>query len=155
MRTSLLTGIVLACAATAFAAQTGPKLASVRTTAPQTPVKSFILSGCIQRSDVEANQFTLLDATDGSIYRLSGADVRPHIGRRVRIVGGLVPSANVAAQAGAIDPAEAAVATVTATTAANENIHPGGNAPREFHITLVRPLSGTCTQPHAQESPRP
>jgi hypothetical protein len=137
MRTSFLAGTVLACAATAFAAQTGPTPAS----ALNTPVKPLVISGCIQRSDVDANQFTLLDATDGTIYRLDGADLRPHTGRRVRIVGALVPSANVAAQAGAIDPAQAAVAT------ANQDVGAGASAPLKFHITRVRPLSGTCTQP--------
>ena len=99
MRTHFLAGIVLACAATAAAGQTGSKPAPAQTP-PLTPGKPLTLNGCVQKSEVDPNQFTLSDSTDGTTYRLTGADVRPHVGRKVRIVGGLMPSANIAAQAG-------------------------------------------------------
>ena len=140
MRTPFLAGVVLANAVTAFAAQTGSRPAPAQTP-PLTPGKPVTLNGCVRKSEVDPNQFTLSDPRDGTTYRLTGADVRPHIGRKVRIVGGLVPSANLAAQAGAIDASHAAVAGVV------EQEQGGGHGgmPPEFRITRVRPLVGTCT----------
>ena len=83
------------------------------------------------------------------IYRLTGTDVRDYIGRRVQIVGGvqskrftivggLTPNANVAAQAGAMDPARAA------TAAAGGAAGPGSVELPEFRVKSVRPVSGGC-----------
>ena len=63
-----------------------------------------------------------------------------YVGRHVRIVGGLYPSANVAAQAGAIDPARAAVAALPGSPAT-------GTAPVEVRVQRVQRLSGSCPQP--------
>ena len=54
-----------------------------------------------------------------------------------------MPSANIAAQAGAIDPSQAAVASVI------EKEQGGGHGgmPPEFRIKSVRPLVGTCSGP--------
>jgi hypothetical protein len=94
--------------------------------------------------------FTLNDPATGTIYRLSGVSMRKYAGRRVELVGGppprltfrggLVPSPNVAAQAGAMDPAKAAIATM-----------PGGSESAtgdvrlpEFHVSRIRSVSGSC-----------
>jgi hypothetical protein len=45
-------------------------------------------------------------------YRLAGTDVRVYVGRRVQVFGGLIPSANIAAQAGAIDSTKVAMAVI-------------------------------------------
>jgi hypothetical protein len=61
-------------------------------------------------------------------------------GRRMRIVGGLVPSANIAAQAGALDPAVAAMAAVgsagTGAPAPDVRIEPAD--------TTATPQAGGC-----------
>ena len=134
MKAPILAAAALACAASVIA-QEPPKKA-----------KTLTLSGCVQKSEAPAGGFTLADGPD--IYKLTGLDVRDYVGRRVqvvggaprrlKIVGGLTPSPNVAAQAGDIDPTHAAMATVDG---ANKN---GTGVVPEFRIRSIQPLAGTC-----------
>jgi hypothetical protein len=107
------------------------------------------LSGCIEHGESTPGHYTLSDEKEGSTYRLTGTDFREYIGRRVQIVGGvaskrftivggLTPNANVAAQAGAMDPARAA------TAAAGGAAGPGTVTLPEFKVKSVRPVSGSC-----------
>lgn len=144
MRTHLVTGLLIACAASAAAA--------AQTSAPAkkaAPPKPITLSGCIVRGETTSGQYTLEDTKAGTAYRLTGTDVRDYVGRRVLIVGmlggkkftiagGLQPSANAAAQAGAIDPTRAA------TAAAGGSAGPGTVDLPEFRVKSVRPVSGSC-----------
>ena len=110
------------------------------------PPKPLTLTGCVIASPTENGVFTLSDTNGGTTYRLVGTDVREFVGkhvqvsglgpRRLQIVGGLYPSANVAAQAGAIDPGQAAIA------AASEPA--GVKPPIEFRVKSVRTTPGTC-----------
>ena len=110
-------------AAVLLAAQTQP----APTTAPKPdPNAPITLNGCVTRDYADsknANAYTFIDNTDGSRYRLKGRSVSKYSGmsvqvvgvvdtKKVSVVGGLYPSPNVAAQAGAIDPAKAAVAAL-------------------------------------------
>src|ERR1700730_7175992 len=108
MRTVFFASLFLA-GATAAIGQSTP-LSSSQTIVPNKADKTTTLLGCVHGDDVGTDSFTLSDRKAGPTYR-SGTDVRADVGRRVRIVGGLVPSPNVAAQAGAIDPVKAAMAT--------------------------------------------
>jgi hypothetical protein len=115
--------------------------------------RAITLSGCVARSDGGPDEYTLVDQADKTTYRLSGVPVRDYVGKRVQVVGGVVdskklkvsgglrPTPNVAAQAGAIDPSQAA-------TAAAGGSAPGtGPAPTlEFRIRSVRPADGDCVQ---------
>jgi len=104
------------------------------------------LDGCVAASQTAKNAFTLDD--DGRTYALKGVNVRDFVGKhvevigampkRLSIVGGLYPSANVAGQAGAIDPGKAAIAAQSGPTsqAAKPTV--------EFTVKSVRLLSGTC-----------
>ena len=58
--------------------------------------------------------------------------------KRLHIAGGLVPSANVAGQAGAMDPAQAAMAAST----------PGRTQPQlpTFRVARVRTVAGECPE---------
>lgn len=111
--------------------------------------KMITLSGCIVRGETTPGQYTLEDKKGGTTYRLTGTDVRDYIGQRVQIIGGvpsrrftiaggLTPNANVAAQAGAMDPARAA------TAAAGGAAGPGTVELPEFRVKSVRPVSGSC-----------
>jgi hypothetical protein len=105
---------------------------------PNKADKTTTLLGCVHGDDVGTDSFTLSDRKAGPTYR-SGTDVRADAGRRVRIVGGLVPSPNVAAQAGAIDPVKAALATH------GPNLAGTGNVERlEFNLTRLRPVPRSC-----------
>ena len=82
------------------------------------PNRTVMLVGCVEKGSAP-NQFTLADASGK--YAVTGARIGRYLGQRVEIAGlsdnarfkvkgGLWPSPNVAGQAGAIDPARAAVA---------------------------------------------
>ncbi len=125
-----------------------PLTAQTKPAAKPTP-KVITLSGCVERSGSTPGQYTLSDGgKGGAVYKLTGTDVRDFVGRRVEIIGqgprrftiagGLTPSANVAAQAGAMDPARAAVAS------AGGSAGPGTVDLPEFRVKSVRPISGAC-----------
>jgi hypothetical protein len=115
--------------------------------------KPLTLSGCISASPNETGLFTLSDTKQGNRqgtkYKLVGTDVREYVGqhvevsgvapRRMQIVGGLYPSANIAAQAGAIDPNQAAIAAASGPAA-------GGRPLVEFRVKSVRAIPGACPE---------
>jgi hypothetical protein len=141
----------VACALGLLTAAASPTLAQGKTAdKPAKPAPKVItLSGCVVRGETTPGQYTIEDKEAGLTYRLSGTDVRDYIGRRVQvvggvpsrrftIVGGLTPNANVAAQAGDMDPARAAVA------GAGGAAGPGTVQLPEFKVKSVRPVSGGC-----------
>jgi len=138
MRHFLLTFVVLTCA-TAASAQPQPP-------SPKKPT-TITMTGCVEKGVPPAGGYTLSDGT--SVFRLTGVDVRDFVGRRVqvvggdsrklKIVGGLLPSANVAAQAGAMDPARAATAAADAAAV-------NGTGTPEFRVRSVKPITGSCTK---------
>jgi hypothetical protein len=126
--------------------------------APQAPKptakdapKEMRLNGCISRDRVTPGQFNFLDNETGGRYRLTGKNLKKFVGRRVEILGGppgrrvtfrtgLWPSPNVAAQAGAMDPAEAAIANLPGGAADAVGVSP---LP-EFHVSQLRGVEGAC-----------
>jgi hypothetical protein len=138
---------VLALAATAgMAAQSSPAPGRKN---GQSPGKTITLTGCVEKG-ATPNQYTIADDVNGK-YEVSGSDIRKYLGQRVqvagtpgsarfRVKGGLWPTPNVAGQAGAIDPAKAAVAAM-----------PGGGASGTgdidlptFKVKAVRTLDAAC-----------
>jgi hypothetical protein len=124
--------------------------------APQKPAANqqakngpVTLDGCVEASQTAKNAFTL--DQDGRTYALKGVDVREFVGKHVAvigalpkrftIVGGLYPSANVAGQAGAIDPTKAAMAAQSGPTSQSSR------PTVDFTVKSVRLLSGTCETP--------
>ena len=113
-------------------------------------VSSTTLDGCVAASSNNKKTFTLADAAQGETYLLKGLDVHDFVGKHVQIiggpskglhiVGGLYPSPNVAAQAGAIDPTKAAIASQSGPTAQDPK------PVVEFNVKSVRILSGTCPE---------
>ena len=123
-----------------------PQNASAKQSAKNGPVT---LTGCVEASRMAKNAFTLDE--DGRTYVLKGVDVREFVGKHVEvigalpkrftIVGGLYPSANVAGQAGAIDPTTAAIAAHSGPTSQSSR------PTVDFTVKSVRLLSGTCETP--------
>ena len=120
-----------------------------QTPSPTPSPKTLTLRGCVAGDATVPDRFNLTEDTDGITYRLSGADVRRYVGQRVQvtggveskrlhIAGGLVPSANAAGQAGAMDPAQAAMAAST----------PGANSAQlpTFKVARVRTVAGECPE---------
>jgi hypothetical protein len=112
--------------------------------------ESITLSGCVVRSETSPTQYTLEDKQAGWKYRLTGVDFRDYIGKpvvvigsgakKVAVVGGLTPTPNVAAQAGAMDPSRAIVEAQTAAAS------PGNVVVPEFKVKSIRPSGGSCPQ---------
>jgi len=108
------------------------------------------LTGCVSNSPLATGEFTFIDGISGSKYRLTGKGIRPYAGKQVEIVsspnkgltvkGGLYPSPNIAAQAGAIDPAQAAIARQPGGAASAT----GGVDIPEFRVARVRAAGGSC-----------
>ena len=141
--------ITLACVASLlFAVCLAPLSAQDKKKDDKAP-KTMSLSGCVVRDEKAPNTFTLEDKAEGK-YRLSGLNLRDYIGKSVQIAGGVVemkrltikggllPNPNVAAQAGAMDPARAAVASAGGAAG------PGTVDLPEFKVKSVRPVSGGC-----------
>lgn len=122
MRNAFWTALITAVCITGIGAQTAPppqKQAAQSTAKKEQAPRTLTLTGCVEKGGTP-NQLTLLDPVNGR-YEVSGSDIKKYLGRRVqvagtpgstrfRVKGGLWPTPNVAAQAGAIDPATAAVA---------------------------------------------
>jgi hypothetical protein len=138
----LLASFLFACSIASFAgAQTNSPASSTTQPKPSASrTKRLDLTGCVQGVVGGPDQYVLVDGKEKKTYRLSGHDLRTYVGRHVRVEGGLYPSANVAAQAGAIDPAQAAAATLAGGAAA-------GTAQLELRVQRVRRLTGSCPQP--------
>ncbi len=142
----LVLGVIVVVLSTAGSAASQQVSGSAR----RQPVATVSLMGCVGATPGPSGQFGFVDAGTGSTYRLTGRDVRKFAGQRTQIVvgfssnavtirGGLWPSPNVAAQAGALDSAQAAVATREQTNVAASN-----GAVTELRVVDVRGLSGTC-----------
>lgn len=112
-------------AAAVLLAQTQPSTPAQKTD-PNAPIT---MTGCVARDYTDsknANSYTFIDNSDGSRYRLASKNNIPvgrYSGLNVQVVGiintknlsvagGFWPSPNVAAQAGNIDVAQAAVAAM-------------------------------------------
>jgi hypothetical protein len=126
-------------------------ISTVHSSAAQTkkPPKVIALTGCVERDEKTPDQFTITDPQAGGTYRVSGKDFGEFVGRRIQvdgtvvkgvaIKGGLQPTPNIAAQAGALDPSRAAVQAATAGTAAK----PTAETP-EFRVKTIHPAGGAC-----------
>ena len=136
-----------------FASSLTPSLvaAAAQTTEPKPAAKNspIALTGCVSPSPGATGAFTFQE-NDGAKYRLSGRGLRKYAGQKVEVVGGgakgftirggLLPSPNIAAQAGALDAAQVAIASQPGGTATAGT---GADLP-EFRVARVRALDGSC-----------
>jgi hypothetical protein len=136
MRRPLIASLILAAAATTMGAQSSQP--SNPTPAPPAS-KPVTLVGCVQVDAAKPEWFMLSDTKTGNTYHLTGTNVKAYVWRNVRIAGGLVPTANIAAQAGAIDQTKAAMASQGANPPGAGKVEP-----LEFNVTRVRRLAGSC-----------
>ena len=113
--------------------------------------RNVTLNGCVSRSGVPQAPITFAETGSGDKYRLSGRGLGKYVGKRVEIVGGapgrrltirggLLPSPNVAAQAGDMDPAKVAIANMAGAMAGAE----GSIQMPEFHVARVKVIDGAC-----------
>jgi hypothetical protein len=111
---------------------------------PAPPPNTVTLQGCVTASPNARNMFTLDE--EGQTYVLKGMNVRDFVGKHVevigvtvkrpRIVGGLYPSPNIAAQPD--DPTKAAMATHSGPM--SQSARPS----IDFNVKSVRALTEPC-----------
>ena len=143
----LISGLLAAM----LAVQTSATPGQPSSKAPVKENKEIRLTGCVAKDRAQPGQFTFQDTDGGSKYRLTGKGLKSFVGHRVEVVGGppgkgitfrtgLLPSPNVAAQTGALDPAKVAVANMPggAADAAGPNTLP------EFHVIRLHDVEGAC-----------
>jgi hypothetical protein len=143
MQRLMAAAFVIALLGSSVAIAQTPKSAKAKDT-------EVTLTGCVSQSPLGNGDFTFTDGVSGSKYRLTGKGMRLYAGQQVEIVsgpnkrlavkGGLYPSPNIAAQAGAIDPAQAAIARQPGGAASGTGI---GDLP-EFRVAKVRASGGSC-----------
>ena len=178
MTRSIVSGLMVACAVTAFAAQSASQPSSANS--PNKKSKMMMLTGCVGAGARPTDPFTLsspiivtddvpanaappasgalpplgttgtsgADVNNGGTiatgYRLSGTGMKKYAGKRVQIAGGLVPSPNAAATAGASSSG------VVPPTGVDGAINSAPRTPSavvslpEFHVVTVRPIPGPC-----------
>ncbi len=152
-----MSSYLISMLATMFAMQTAPAQPTApRKAASPTPITT--LTGCLSPDAEKPGSFTFSDSKTGVKYRLTAADEKKDeeskrgesegkraeivLGtgaRRVTIRGGLVPSATVAAQAGAIDASKAAIASTPGSNSGTGTVQ----LP-EFQATRVEASKGSC-----------
>ena len=107
------------------------------------------MKGCVSAKPDAAGNYTFTETGSGNRFRITGKSFRDYSGKQVEILlgdgkgltikGGLTPSANVAGQAGHIDPVQAAIAS-----------QPGANVGKsdaplpEIRVNGVRAVEGPC-----------
>lgn len=125
---------------------------SVGTMAAQDQAKApttVELTGCVSLTPSENGQFAFVDSASGGTYRLNGKGLKKYAGQRISLVGdpsskrvkvrlGLWPSPNVAAQAGALDPAQESIARQSGGAASVREPAP------ELKVVRVRGVEGAC-----------
>jgi hypothetical protein len=129
--------IVLVCAMASFAANANSTtLPRARTSMTPTLRLSATTISCLSRSLTHKEMFQA-----SSLTRDHSSD-RTHQGHRIWIAGGLLPSATVAGQASALDPARAAVAAAAGSADTDRVQAPDGRS--EPGSTTVMPQTGRC-----------
>jgi hypothetical protein len=148
-RILVLTILISAVAASTLGAGSRSRSSSTQKTSKAAPA-TMSLVGCVGTGNAAGEPFTLSN-DDGTIaYRLSGVNMRRYVGHRVtvigssdsarvKIVGGLTPTPNAAAQAGALDPAKAAVAADPFLTSPA-----GGQQLPQFRVRNIRGVGVGC-----------
>jgi hypothetical protein len=127
--------IVLVCAAVTMAVETDVTHPSLVQAAARDALKlATTLSGCVSHGNM---------AVDPVRSSPLASDRKRHDeGHRIQIVGGLVPSATLAAQAGAIDPA--IVAMAAAGGSAGTGLVPASDAQIEPSDVTATGQIGSC-----------
>ncbi len=116
--------MILAVASPLLAALLAAQSQPAPKPAPNAPVR---MNGCVSRDYTDsknATSYTFIDDTDGTRYHVTGRSVSKYSGmsvhvvgsivesKKLKVAGGLWPTPNAAAQAGHLDPGEAAVAAL-------------------------------------------
>jgi hypothetical protein len=148
VRHAKLAILLVACATAArLGAQTPAPPTRIGTADPNAKPALTTFTDCVSRGEGNG-EFTRSDVVNRT-FQLKGNELKSYVGqpiemtgnsRRVHVVGGLWPPPNVAAQAGAIDPVQAAQAALPGGAAHGT----GPEAVREFDVKKMPVIQGSC-----------
>ena len=142
MDARFVVGLALTCGTVLSTRALSAQSPAVRATAAPTAEKPTSLSGCVEAVERTNEGFALPDHKNRTFHP---AETNLHLyvgGRPVPVVGGLLPTTNIAAQAGSIDPTIALMATMSGNLAGTG--HPRVARPR---VIRLGPSGGPCTPP--------
>lgn len=109
--------------------------------------KQPALSGCVPIDDATTPRLTMVETRSRAKHRVKVTNPRQYFGQRVQVRGGLLPTVNIAAQAGSLDPVYAAMVFTGDYPATGRGLIRWG----EVHFAASSPLMGkTCAAPGRQ-----
>jgi hypothetical protein len=118
--------------------------------------KQPALSGCVTIDDAASPRMTMVETPARAKHRVKETHPRQYFDRRMQVRGGLLPTVDIAAQAGSFDPVFAAMVF----TLPNHTPISTGNYPAtgrglirsgEVHFVAMSTLTGkTCASPGRQ-----
>jgi hypothetical protein len=109
--------------------------------------KQPALSGCVPIDDAATPRMTMVETRSRAKHRVKVTNPRQYFGERVQVRGGLLPTVNIAAQAGSLDPVFAAMVFSGDYPATGRGLIRWG----EVHFAAHSPLMGkTCATPGRQ-----
>jgi hypothetical protein len=109
MRTDVIAIAAAVSVLTLFPAHPGSSQSFSSTTTAETGAAPLSLVGCVSVEDTAGRDLTIADRTRRIRFRPKPVDLDADTGR-LRVVGAFMPTANIAAQAGSIDPTIPAMA---------------------------------------------
>lgn len=144
----------LTLAAAMIAAATEVRAAQAPAGDPKQPA----LSGCVTIDGAASPSMTMVETPGRAKHRVKETKPRQYFDRRMQVRGGLLPTVDIAAQAGSYPPVFAAMAF----TLVNGGPISTGNWPatgrgliqwNQVHFTAISPLKGkTCATPPGHEA---
>ena len=105
------------------------------------------LPACVTIDDAANPRLTMVETPGRAKHRVKVTNPRQYFGQRVQVRGGLLPTVNIAAQAGSLDPVFAAMVFSGDYPATGRGLIRWG----EVHFAAHSPLMGkTCATPGRQ-----
>src|SRR5262245_59780874 len=137
-----------------IAAATEVRAAQASTVDPKQPA----LSGCVTMDEATNPPMTMVAAPGRAKHRVKETRPRQYFDRRMQVRGGLLPTVDIAAQAGSFDPVFSAMAftLVNGGPISTGNWPATGRGlirPGEVHFVAISPLTGkTCATPPGRQA---
>jgi hypothetical protein len=130
MRTQLILGLILLCSAAGTTSLAGAQASTD---------KPAVLISCVRVEDVIGDRFTLPEWKGSPSERRRWTTLKRYLGQSISVVGGLRPTANIAAQESNLDMTVIAMATTGRLSTANSKVRLPA-----LSVTHVRPVISPC-----------
>jgi hypothetical protein len=143
----------LSLAAGMMAAGTEVRAAQASAVEPKQPAavdpKQPALAACVAIDDAASPRMAMVETPRRAKHRVKETHPRQYFGQRVQVRGGLLPTVNIAAQAGSLDPVFAAMVFSGDYPATGRGLIRWG----EVHFAARSRLTGkTCATPPGRQA---